>query len=210
MARGPFQHAKRHKACIVNGFRFRTKSHEAARTTQNSGVLLRASTVIFASARDNNPCTGQVTYYGVLQDILKIRYSNDVQYILFKCDWVDNERGRMQDEFNFTLVNFNSLMYKENNLADEPFILSTQAEQVWYVADPIDPNWNVAVRMNRRDNFDVYSRFHDADPCPPQSLDDRPVVRDEDVGWVREGVEPIAVDVSNDIVGESHIDEDED
>lgn len=62
----------------------------------------------------------------------------------------------MQDEFNFTLVNFKCLLYNENSLVDEHFILSTQAEQVCYVANPIDPDSNIAVRMNVRDSFDVY------------------------------------------------------
>lgn len=81
-----------------------------------------------------------------------------MKYVLFKCDWVDNERGCKKDEFNFTLVNFDYVMYQNNSPADEPFILPTQAEQVWYVADPLEPSWKVVMKTSRTDNYDVYSR----------------------------------------------------
>ncbi|XP_042460734.1 uncharacterized protein LOC122044289 [Zingiber officinale] len=194
LACGPDKWARSFNVCIVNGFRFRTKSYEESKATQNSGVMLRASTLSFASARDRTPHEGQVIYYGVLTHIIKVRYTNDLQYTLFKCDWIDNERGKMEDEFKFTLVNFSRLMYGGNNIRDEPFILSSQAEQCWYVADPIDSNWNVVMRMSLRDNFDIYSRFHDTDGYFPQPLDDRPIAREQDATWVRQGVEAIAVD----------------
>ncbi|KAH7850755.1 hypothetical protein Vadar_002528 [Vaccinium darrowii] len=40
-------------------------------------------------------------------------------------------------------------------LNDEPFILASQASQVYYVKDPRDKGWLVAVRTKARDVFDV-------------------------------------------------------
>lgn len=33
----------------------------------------------------------QCSIHGVLTDILEIRYTNDMKYILFKGDWIDNK-----------------------------------------------------------------------------------------------------------------------
>ena len=38
------------------------------------------------------------------------------------------------------------------------FILASQAEQVWYVQDPMEPNWHVNFRMTLRDLFDMYPK----------------------------------------------------
>ena len=114
LANGPDQFARRFKGCIVNGFRFRTKSNDKSKVTQNSSIVLKADTVSYASARDKNPRSGNVTFHGVLTDILEIRYINDMKYVLFKGDWIDNQVGKQQDEFKFTLVNFNHLLYKNN------------------------------------------------------------------------------------------------
>ena len=55
---------------------------------------------------------------------------NDIQFTLFKYDWVDEKFEKMEDEFKLTLVNFSYLLYPHNKETDEPFILATQTEQV--------------------------------------------------------------------------------
>ncbi|KAK3226933.1 hypothetical protein Dsin_006795 [Dipteronia sinensis] len=87
-----------------------------------------ADTMSYASARDRNLRAGNVTFHGVLNDIIEISYTNDMKFILFKCDWVNNQLGKKQDEFNLTMVNFNHPMYKDNHVGNEPFILAGQAE----------------------------------------------------------------------------------
>lgn len=74
-----------------------------------------------------------------------------MKYVLFKGDWIDNQVGKQQDEFKFTLVNFNQLLYKNKQLGDEPFILVEQAEQVCYVQDPLDMNWHFVLKMTVKD-----------------------------------------------------------
>ena len=78
------------------------------------------------------------------------------------------------------MVNFNHLMYKDNQIGDEPFILASQAEQVCYAQDHIDPNWHVVLKMTVRDFFNMYSKDSSAIPKivprvelhPHQQLDD--------------------------------------
>ncbi|KAG8384254.1 hypothetical protein BUALT_Bualt04G0099000 [Buddleja alternifolia] len=171
LANGPIRHGRRYKACVVRGFRFRTRSNNENKTTQNSGVMLKANTKSYSSTKDRRPHDGKVLYYGVLTDIIKVQYTNEIKFLMFKCDWVDPEKGVKQDEFKFTLVNFNHLLHKNNISSDEPFILSTQADQVWYVTDPLQVDWKVVVTMTPRDNFDVYSRS-EAEPYSNQRLDD--------------------------------------
>ena len=94
-----------------------------------------------------------------------------------------------QDEFKFTLVNFNHLLYRENRAVDEPFILASQAEQVWYVQDPLEPDWHVVVKATSRDYFDLYSiDFSGNIQAVPQvecynsqQLDETTVVHNDDV-----------------------------
>ncbi|KAG8383644.1 hypothetical protein BUALT_Bualt04G0035400 [Buddleja alternifolia] len=184
----PMPHGGSYNARIVNNFRFRTKSRDERKATQNSGVILRASMNSYASAKDKNSLLGQVPYYGILTDIIEIQYAYNMKFILFKCDWVDNDKGR-------------------NNLPnDEPFILSNQAEQVWYVSDLMDTEWNVAVTMARRDGFDVYSCMYETDPYGNQVFDNRIPLNDDVANWVQDGVEGTLVDVND----SEYYDEDED
>ncbi|XP_052177584.1 uncharacterized protein LOC127791645 [Diospyros lotus] len=158
LAAGPHSWAWKYSGYIVNGFKFHTRRRERRRMTQNSGVLLTANTESYASSKDKRPISGDVTFYGVLTDVVEIRYSNEFKFVLFKCDWVDNNRGMKVDSLNFITVNFNCLMYQENKPTDEPFILATQASQVWYVADPLDEEWHVVMKMTPRDLYNMGKR----------------------------------------------------
>ena len=137
-------------------------------------------TVSYASARDKNPRLGEVTYYGVLTNVIEIRYTNDMKFVLLKCDWVNNQVGKKQDQLKFPMVNFNHLLYKDNQIGDEPFILASQAEQVCYAQGLTDPNWHVVLKMTVRDFFNMYSKDSSAIPKivprvelhPHQQLDD--------------------------------------
>lgn len=216
---GPDKWARRYSGYIVNGFRFHTKQREERRKTQHSGVSLTANTQSYASSRDNRPITGEVIFYGKLTDIIELRYSNDYKLVLFKCDWVDNNFGKKEDEFKFTLVNFKHLLYKQNRASDEPFILASQAEQVWYVQDPLEEDWHVVVKMTPRDFYDMHGKeaAQDDITCPvaepysDQCLDDTTYMRDEDVPWVRADVDGTTIDdVGADCVDVDDSDEEDD
>jgi hypothetical protein len=52
-------------------------------------------------------------------------------------------------------VNFNHLIHTGEQIINEPFILSSQASQVYYVVDERNPNWDVVVSTKSRDMYDV-------------------------------------------------------
>lgn len=189
LANGPQLIVKRCKGYIINGKRFRVKCMDDCQTTQNSGVALKADTLSYASRKDKNPRVGAVFYYGRLTDIVEVQYTNDIKFVLFKCDWIDNVRGKKEDVYKFTLVNFNRLLYREERASNEPFIMASQAEQVWYIPDPIEPEWEVVMKMSQRGFFDLLSSDPQAEPFASQELEENIMLRDEEVGWVREGTE---------------------
>ena len=68
-----------------------------------------------------------------------------MQYIgffipVFRCNWVDSHAGVEYDELGFTLVNLDKLGHKE-----DPYILASQAKQVFYVTDPADKKRSVVI-----------------------------------------------------------------
>ena len=161
--------------------------------------MLRASTHSYASSRDMHPVEGDVTYYGVLTDIVELYYSHDCKYVLFKCDWVDNNRGLVErDDFGFTLVNFRNLLYTKGLISDEPFILASQAQQVFYVQDPIEEDWKIVIKVKPRDLFEVYGQqpredarmqHNQVEEYGQQDLDETAIDHDDDdMVWVRQGV----------------------
>ncbi|KAL7229704.1 hypothetical protein ACSBR2_008250 [Camellia fascicularis] len=156
------------------------------RATQNCGVALKAATISHTSLKYKNPRVGSVYYYGQLIEIVEILCSNEMKHVLFKSDWIDNNHGKKEDVFNFTFVNFNHLLYRDDRITNEPFILASQAEQVWYVADSLEPNWQVMVKMSQRGLLDMYSTDPEIEPYMSQQLKENIMLRDEEVGWVRE------------------------
>ncbi|KAJ9557918.1 hypothetical protein OSB04_012532 [Centaurea solstitialis] len=59
-------------------------------------------------------------------------------------------KRKREDENGFTLLNFKGL--KPHN---EPFILACQAQQVFYVADSADKEWQVMIKTTARDFYDM-------------------------------------------------------
>ena len=165
--------------------------------------MLTATIESYASARDQHPISGEVTYYGVLTNIIELCYSKDLKFILFECDWVDNRRGLIEkNSFGFALVNFTHLLYGGKQLSDEPFILSTQAQQAFYVQDPVDELWHIVIKMKPRDFFDM-SGGHTATNDIPHSLVEQYVslplentssIEQNDATLVRSDIEGTTVD----------------
>lgn len=173
----------------MNGFRFHVKNIDDETRTQNSGVYVSSESNDFASARDPNPRSGMGDYYGVVKDIIELDYFNKRKVILFDCDWVDSKSPRRPglkiDEYGFTLVNFGRLLPPPDT-----FVLGSQVQQVFYVEDPTDPGWQVAVRTRPRDLFDL-GNITDADISYPQGLDD--AISEVDEIHARNDVEGIVV-----------------
>lgn len=196
LARGPNDVGKRYNAFIVNGFRFHTKDLEKRRKTQNSGVIITAKTSSFSSAKDNNPVVGDVTYYGVLKDIIELEYFGKKTVVLFKCDWVaEGKKRKRQDTYGYTLVNFEGLVEHK-----EPFVLASQVQQVFYVADPIDKGWKVVMKATPRDYFDMDADLYVDDAennNATEAFNDPSIDLYGEVNWVREDGEGMLINISD-------------
>ena len=58
------------------------------------------------------------------------------------------------DEFSLTIVNLDRIL-SSHRVSDEPFILASQAEQVFYSNCHIDKEWHVVVKVPPRDLIDL-------------------------------------------------------
>ncbi|KAK6277217.1 hypothetical protein POUND7_017540 [Theobroma cacao] len=159
---GPSRVVRRLKGFIVNGFRFHTQDREKKIKTQNSGVVITALTESYASSQDQNPIKGNVTYYGVLKDIIELDYYGHFNVVVFKCDWFQVK----QDEFGFLLVNFTRSnediawqIDNEPNVSFSDPIINVSDDSVSYSRDDMDGEMNFEVQ-------------HFASQGPPSLVDD--------------------------------------
>ena len=165
LAQGPFQQARRWTAYNVNGYKFRTTAREQGLKTQNNGVFVTAGTTSFASSNDNNPSRGPVPYYGKLVDIVELNYSGRFLVTLFKCKWAETttNRGMRKDDFKFVNINFSRLIHRGDSIDDEPYILASNAQLVYYVEDEMDKDWSVVVHLKPRDLYEMEEHNVDED-----------------------------------------------
>ena len=61
-SRSPEFKVKTYKSFDIQSFKFRTKSFEEFNCTQNSGVVVIAMTISYASVHDTDPREGDITY----------------------------------------------------------------------------------------------------------------------------------------------------
>jgi hypothetical protein len=137
-SRGPMVSIVQYNKYVVNGKLFRTIAQNVGKRSQNNGVCV--------------PTFDDETYYGKLTQIIEVEYYDRTKYVLFKCDWADNtkDKGWKLDKHGLTLVNFKNLVHRGGQITDEPYVLTSQAEQVFYVEDKRDPDWAYAVRTKPR------------------------------------------------------------
>ncbi|GJR13876.1 hypothetical protein Tco_0796528 [Tanacetum coccineum] len=83
------------------------------------------------------------------KEVLDYRFR---QIPLFKCDWVNHRAGGVKrDNLRYTLVNLNNLGHKV-----DPFILASQARQVFYVKDQIDKKLSIVFKIHPKNYKDTY------------------------------------------------------
>jgi hypothetical protein len=109
------------------------------RAVQNSGVFLVADAMQVASAKDRRPTTTNMNFYGCIKQIWEVDYYS-FRVPIFLCDWVESSRGVKVDELGFTLVKLARIGH-----VNDPFVLATHAKQIFYIEDPLDAEWSVAV-----------------------------------------------------------------
>lgn len=123
----------------MNGQRFHTRTVD--RKTQNSGVFYEATAVCRSSAKDKEQVVDLVQYYGCITDIILLDYN--VFYVpLFRCNWAVKGNGAKEEE-GFTLVNLN---HSQVSFLRDPYIMASQAKQVFFLREDDSSSWHVAMR----------------------------------------------------------------
>lgn len=163
---GPRLQVVSYTGYIINGRRFHTKDYE--KSTQNSGVSIEANTVRADGSVE------KITYYGILRDILMLDYRL-FQVVLFKCDWANIYRG-VKVEDGFTLVNLHQF---QNQFASDPFILATQAVQVFFSRESSSSNWYVVLKAPPR-GFHELEKYEEEENSTSKPLDES-LLNDRDV-----------------------------
>jgi hypothetical protein len=151
--RGLKETTVRYNRYMVNDKLFRIVAHDVGKRTQNSGVCV--------------PTVDGLTYYGKLTDIIEVEYYDRTKYVMFKYDWVDTmrDRGYKVDEYCIVLVNFNRLVHRGDLETDDPYVLTSQVDQVFYVEDEKNPGWACAVQTKPRNIYDVGQGEGSRDAC---------------------------------------------
>ena len=190
LAQGPNFVARRYNGYIIKGIRFHTKEIEGNRKTQNSGVMVIAKT---SSLGD------EVLYYGVLNDIIELNYYENFRVMLFKCHWVNVEKGKgmKKDSLGFTLVNLSKLIHTGVNINDEPFIFASQAQQVFYIQDALQLDWHVVIRIKPRDLYEMGDEMLFESNCLHSFTDDGDMgqnTQEIEENWARNDIEGITID----------------
>ncbi|CAO2824838.1 unnamed protein product [Amaranthus hypochondriacus] len=121
-------------------------------------------------------------YYGVLRDIFQVHYPGGNHVFVFKCSWFDIEnygRGYKVDEHGLISVNKNRCLK-----SDEVYVLESQVEQVFYIEDERNENWQFVIKAQPRDFYNMRSSDidkQDIDVDAYQQLEVEADVQAEDV-----------------------------
>ena len=148
---GPSNVAWNCKSLVVNGFKFIISDRSRNMTTQHDGVTINATTTCFASSSDKRPRSEDISYFGVVEKIVILDYYGKGRVALFKCKWFDSltRHGMHVDNCGFRVIH----MGRELR-TDEPYILASQAKQVYYVTDHVRPEFGVIVDVTPRHIFE--------------------------------------------------------
>ncbi|XP_024004018.1 uncharacterized protein LOC112081492 [Eutrema salsugineum] len=188
LAFGPRNVAQAHKGFIVNGQRFHTDA--VKRKTQNSGVTYEAFSMCRSSARDTRQVADMLTYYGVIKEILLMDY-HMFKVPLFRCNWANSGNG-VKEEDGFTLVN---LHMNQAAYLKDPFILPSQAKQVFYSREDDSSNWYVVMRAPPRGYHELETEEDlGSAPLPVPEVEDLDgEYSDDDSVYVRDDYEGLLV-----------------
>lgn len=98
-----------------------------------------------SSAKDTRQMADIVSFYGVIKEILMLDY-HMFQIPVFRCIWANKGNG-VKEEDGFTLVN---LHMNQSAYLNDPFILASQAKQVFFSREDDSSPWYVCMRAPPR------------------------------------------------------------
>jgi hypothetical protein len=144
LAQGPDDRVRVFNCRFINHFLFRMNHVESKLSTQNSGVVVKG-----------DESASNMDWYGVIKRIILLDFPNGKEVVLFQCDWYDvpatgtnKGRGFKKDKYGIIDIDTTRFRYLE-----DPYILGTQAEQVFYVKGTKNPKWSTVIRMKVRTYF---------------------------------------------------------
>lgn len=140
LAYGAVTLARSFSGIIVNGYRFHTKAYSEGRSTTNCGVCVRGSSI----------GENEIDYYGVIEEVLELDYLGVNRVALLRCHWFDPVHGVKVDP----VLGIVTVNQKSKLRSNEPFVLASQAQQVYYAPYPENrgrPNdWHVAIKVREK------------------------------------------------------------
>ncbi|KAK6780118.1 hypothetical protein RDI58_022302 [Solanum bulbocastanum] len=104
----------------------------------------------FASSKDKNPTTVDLTYFGRIVDIVVLDYYSHFKVVLFKSDWYEVENNI----YGLTYIYFN-----KRGSHKEPFVLASQVQQCFYVQDKYDQDRQYLMKTILRHLFNMSDEF---------------------------------------------------
>ncbi|KAM5584841.1 hypothetical protein ABKV19_004281, partial [Rosa sericea] len=141
LAQRPGKQAVYYKGYNIHGFRFHTVQHDVTKKTQNSGVMVKGDNQINC-----------VPWYGTLTDVVELWYTGHNKVLLFHCNWFDTAtKGKCYKEDRYGILSVNN---KGKLNTQEPFVLASQATQVYYVEGIKNSAWSVVVETKPRNVFE--------------------------------------------------------
>lgn len=147
ISNGPNKNVMKYDTYFVNGYKFMTKNRDT-KNCQNSGVSIVVRDMHIS--RKQETTYTDTPYYGILKSIWILDYHYK-QIPVFLCDWAENKKGVITDDFGYTLVDM-----KKMGLTNDPFILASQAQQVFYVSDQAKKNWSIVFTSPSKKYRHVY------------------------------------------------------
>ncbi|KAL5712054.1 hypothetical protein ACHQM5_014261 [Ranunculus cassubicifolius] len=129
-----------------NGYSFSTVAYDGNKLVQNSGVSMKAY----------NSHGVLTTYYGVINGIFYLNYHANT-IAVFYCDWESSEDKtafKVDPLSKLVMVNLKKVLPGDNINAG-PFILASQASQVFYCNDSKFEGWSVVIPSPKRLNKSI-------------------------------------------------------
>ena len=129
---------KHHKSMYYYGHKFCIKKLDDMKKTYDSRItsIFKASNI--SSRNDIHPKQSQNWYHGILDDIIECDF-NSFKVVLFVIKWHrlwlnqnDLDRTIIQHDNGFIMIN--TRLFEP--IGDEPYVLPSQGEQVFYSKVP--------------------------------------------------------------------------
>ena len=171
LASGHDARVNKYIGCVVNGVRFHTKERNNHRITQNSGVIVPGE-------YDDEI----IDFDGRLCSVIELTYIMGYRVIIFECEWFDTNPKKkiIQRDYHLTSINVSNTWFK-----NDPFVLATQASQVFYLDDyKAGTNWKVAMKVTQRHIWDVIEKDNIEDIVDGNNDEAYQEGESSDVQWV--------------------------